>query len=222
MSRSHSFIALFLLLVLLCSFVSCTEEEYNREYNAKEVEDAAEALIKKSLVLNEILYGKGIGYIEDESTQIYKVADQKSLDKFGIVRLSDIEKMLREVFSKSYIETVYSSDIFTPLVEDEITKMYARYFDDEEKDGKYTIYVNKYYDFVLKNKYEYIGKVKAVRSEGDYVIVSSTVRAEREGGISKDFNLEIKLIEESEGWRLASPTYKVYNEYTDIYEDMTK
>jgi hypothetical protein len=75
---------------------------------------------------------------------------------------------------------------------------------------------------VLKNSYEYIGSVKAVRSEGDFVIVSATVRATRDGSISKDFKLEIKLIEESEGWRLASPTYKVYNEYTDIYEDMTK
>ena len=100
--------------------------------------------------------------------------------------------------------------------------MYARYFEDEDKDGKYTIYVNKYYDFALKNSYEYVGSVKAVRSEGEYVIVSATVKATREDGISRDFNLEIKLIEESEGWRLASPTYKVYNEYTDIYEDMIK
>jgi hypothetical protein len=206
----------------LCSFASCAEEEYNREYNAKEVEDAAEILIEKSLVLNEILYGKGIGYIEDESTEIYKKADPKSLEEFGITRLSDVENKLREVFSKSYVDTVYSSDIFTPLVEDEITKMYARYFEDEDKDEKHTIYVNKCYDFVLENSYEYIGKVKAVRSEGDYVIVSATVRAVRKGDISKDFNLEIKLIEEREGWRLASPTYKVYNEYTDIYEDMTK
>ena len=107
-------------------------------------------------------------------------------------------------------------------MEDEITKSYARYFEDEDEEGKTVIYVNKSYNFVLKNSYEYIGRVKAERSEGDFVIVSATVRATRDGGISKDFKLEIKLIEESEGWRLASPTYKVYNEYTDIYEDMTK
>ena len=222
MSRSRGFIALFLLLSITLSFISCTEEEYNREYNAAEVEEKAEELIEKSLLLNELLYGKGIGYIDDEGTEIYKVADQNSLDKFGIKRLSDIETKLREVFSKAYVDTVYASDIFSPVVEDDITKMYARYFEDEDKDGKNTIYVNKSYGFVLKNSYEYIGSVKAVRSEGNFVVVSTTVRATREGNISKDFSLEIKLIEESEGWRLASPTYKVYNEYTDIYEEMNK
>ena len=219
---SRSFWALVLSLVLSFSLVSCAEEEYNREYDAAEVEAAAEELIEKSLVLNEILYGAGIGYIEDESTKIYKIADEDSLEKFEIEHLSQIEPRLRAVFSKSYVDTVYSSDIFTPLVEDEITKSYARYFEDEDEEGKTIIYVNKYYSFVLKNDYEYIGSIKAVRSEGDFVIVSTTVRATRDGSISKDFKLEIKLIEESEGWRLASPTYKVYNEYTDIYEDMTK
>ena len=222
MSRSRSFWTLILSLVMTFSLFSYAEEEYNREYNAAEVEAAAEDLIERSLVLNEILYGKGIGYIEDESTSIYKLADENSLKNFEIEHLSDIEPRLREVFSKAYVDTVYSSDIFTPLVEDEITKSYARYFEDEDKEGKSTIYVNKSYNFVLKNSYEHIGNIKAVRSEGDFVIVSATVRATRDGGISKDFELEIKLIEESEGWRLASPTYKVYNEYTDIYEDMTK
>ena len=222
MSRSQSFLALVLSLIFICSLISCSEEKYNREYDAEKVEAIANELIAKSIVLNDILYGKGIGYKEDDSTEIYKVADEKSLEKLGIEHLSDVEPRLRSVFSKAYVDTVYSSDIFTPLVEDDITKSYARYFEDEDKDGKTTIYVNKYYSFALKNKYEYIGDVKAVRSEGDYVIVSATVRATREGGISKDFKLEIKLIEESEGWRLASPTYKVYNEYTDIYEDMNK
>ena len=222
MSRSRSFWALILSFVMIFSLISCAEEEYNREYNSAEVEAAAEELIESSLVLNDILYGKGIGYTEDESTSIYKVADKESLEKFEIEHISDIEPRLRAVFSKAYVDTVYSSDIFTPLVEDEITKSYARYFEDEDKEGKTVIYVNKSYNFVLKNSYEYIGRVKAERSEGDFVIVSATVRATRDGGISKDFKLEIKLIEESEGWRLASPTYKVYNEYTDIYEDMTK
>ena len=222
MSRSRSFWALILSFVMTLSLISCAEEEYNREYNSAEVEAAAEDLIERSLVLNDILYGKGIGYTEDESTSIYKVADKESLEKFKIEHISDIEPRLRAVFSKAYVDTVYSSDIFTPLVEDEITKSYARYFEDEDEEGKTVIYVNKSYNFVLKNSYEYIGRVKAERSEGDFVIVSATVRATRDGGISKDFKLEIKLIEESEGWRLASPTYKVYNEYTDIYEDMTK
>ena len=222
MSRSRSFWALILSFVMTLSLISCAEEEYNREYNSAEVEAVAEELIESSLVLNDILYGKGIGYTEDESTSIYKVADKESLEKFEIEHISDIEPRLRAVFSKAYVDTVYSSDIFTPLVEDEITKSYARYFEDEDEEGKTVIYVNKSYNFVLKNSYEYIGRVKAERSEGDFVIVSATVRATRDGGISKDFKLEIKLIEESEGWRLASPTYKVYNEYTDIYEDMTK
>ncbi len=211
-----------ILLFSVCfSFISCNNEVKNREYDKEEVETAAKSLIEKSLILNEILYGKGIGYIDDESSLIYKTADEKSLESFGVYSVEDIKNEISKVFSSKYIASIEKSDIFTPLVEDDVTIGYARYFEDE-KDGKITFYVNSSYNFALKNPYEYIGNIEAIRSEGEYVIVKAIVKATRKDGKIREFEHEIKLIEESAGWRLATSTYVVYNEYTDIYEDMNK
>lgn len=216
----RSVIAVTLLLSLILSLLSC-KEEYNREYNKEEVEHEAMRLINESLILNEIIYGKGIDYIEDDTNLIYKKADKASLEYYKINSLSDIKTRLSSVFSKSYVDAIYRSDIFTPLVEDDVTKRYARYFE-EENDGVLDIFVNICYDYALKNSYEYVGGVVADRSVGDYVYVKATVKATREDGKVKEFPIEIRLVEEENGWRLASSTYLVYNEYTDIYEDMTK
>ena len=51
MSRSQSFLALVLSLIFICSLISCSEEQYNREYDAEKVEAIANELIAKSLVL---------------------------------------------------------------------------------------------------------------------------------------------------------------------------
>ncbi len=214
-------ISTLLLLILCFSVFSCTEEIKNREYNKEEVEAAAKSLIEKSIILNEILYGKGIGYIEDGNTVIYKKADNSSLESLGVSSLSEIRTKISDVFSSKYIESIEKSDIFTPLIEDDVTVGYARYFEDE-KDGEVTLYVNSSYRYALKNQYEYIGSISAVRSEGEFVIIKTTVKAIRADGKIREFPHEIKLIEESAGWRLASSTYVVYNEYTDMYEDMNK
>ncbi len=215
-------ITAFLLVMLsLFSVTSCTKQENNRDYDPSEVEAAAEELINKSFILNEILYGKGIGFIPDDSSIIYKKADEKSLLEFGISSIDDLKNKISEVFSEKYIESIEKSDIFTALLDGEVTVSHTRYFEDGEGEDK-VFYVNSVYNYALKNPYEYISDVKAIRSEGEFVIVSAAVRATREDGKVRDFDHEIRLIEEDAGWRLASQTYVVYNEYTDIYEDMNK
>ncbi len=226
MKAFKKYTASLLLIIFVLSLISCgdkaTEEgKKNREYDAAEVEAAAAELIERSVILNELLYGKGIGYIDDGTTLIYKKADEESLSSFGVSSIADIKSEIEEVFSSSYIATIEKSDIFSPLVDGETTISHTRYFEDGE--GEESIfYVNSAYSYVLKNEYEYVSSPKAQRSDGDYVIVRITIRATRSDGKVRDFEHEIKLIEEDAGWRIASQTYVVYNEYTDIYEDMIK
>ena len=225
---------LFAVLFLFCSLVSCSEKEkeptvINREYNAQEVEDAAKELIEKSLPLNEILFGKGLEFdIEDEGKGIYKKATENSLEKYGISSVADIKEKISEVFSSKYIEKkLEGTDIFGSGTDGENIKFYARYFDEIDENGNTYVYVNSIYEYDLKNEYEYISEPRATGSIGDLVVVKATVRAtmysaEGEAPKTKDIDHEIRLIEENGKWLLYSSTYVVYNEYTDIYENMNK
>lgn len=229
--KVKSYFLLVLSLFTLFSLFGCTDEStpptYNREFVASEVEAAAKILIERSIDFNEILYGKGIEYEDDHSNSIYKPAADAALQKYGIRSVEDLKFKLSEVFSSGYIDQINKSDIFNPVVDDGGVRRYTRYFDKTDEDGNTKLFVNAVYDYVLKNTYEYITDPKAVRSSGDVVIVKATVRAtikDEEGNVKKarDFDHEIKLVEESSGWRIHSSTYIVYNEYTDIYEEMTK
>lgn len=226
--------ALLLLVVLslLFSLVSCSDEKettevVNREFNASEVEAAAKDLLEKSLLYNEILFGKGLAYEDGEGTGIYKKATVASLEKNGISSISDLKSRLNEIYSSKYMESLNNSDIFGSVKDGENIKFYPRYYDSTDDEGNICVYVNSVYEYNLKNKYEYISEPRASHSIGDQVVLLATVRVtmEAEEGKepkTKDVEHEIRLIEENGSWRLYSSTYVVYNKYNDIYENMNK
>lgn len=224
--KNKRIISLFLVLVLALSFFGCKKENdeeqiKNREYDKAQVEEAAKILIEKSIAVNEILFGSGLKYDEDDSNSIYKKASASSLESYGVNTVEDIKALAAEVYSSGYMSTVNASDIFSSVSDGENIRFYTRYYNDE--DGG--IYVNSTYDYVLKNKYEYISDPCAIGSIGDIVTVKVTVRAtilgeNGEEKKSRDFDHQIKMIEENGEWKLHSSSYIVYNEYTDIYEDM--
>ncbi len=222
---------LLAVISILFSLFSCSDNEDkdvpDREYNAAEVEQAAKILIEKSLSLNEILYGKGLEWEEGESNENYKKASSASLSHYGINTVDELKKKISEVFSSKYIESLNKSDVFSSVKDGDTIRFYTRYFDDEDENGKSCIFVYTNYDYELKNGYEYITEPKAIGADGDIVIVKATVRASiygENGQIVKvrDFEHEIKMIEENGAWRLNSETYIVYDEYRDQYENMNK
>ena len=154
-----------------------------------------------------------------------------SVENIGISSKAPPQKKpikLAEVFSSKYIEKkLEGTDVFNSGTDGENIRFYARYYDGTDEDGSDHVYVNSIYEYDLKNKYEYISEPRAVGSIGDLVIVKATVRATMEKGDvespkTKDIEHEIRLIEENGNWRLYTSTYVVYNEYTDIYENMNK
>lgn len=226
--KNKKIISLFLILVLALSFFGCKKENdgeqiKNREYDKAQVEEAAKLLLEKSVTVNEILFGRGIEFVEDNSNGIYKKASASSMENFGVNKVEDIKALAAEVYSSGYMSTVNASDIFSSVSDGESIRFYTRYYNDE--DGG--IFVNSTYDYVLKNKYEYISDPEAIGSVGEFVVIKVKVRAtilgeNGESVKSRDFDHQIKMVEESGKWKLHSSSYIVYNEYTDIYEDMNK
>ena len=225
--KSKKNILIFLICLCLFSLFGCKgkveePETINRNYDKETVEAAAKDLIEKSIPINEILFGKGLDFEEEGGTGIYKMATEEALSKYGVSSVEDIKARAAEVYSSGYMGTVNSSDIFNSVSDEGVIRFYTRYYN-AEGGG---IFVNSEYSYALKNTYEYLSDPVALRSEGDVVIVSVSVKASYIGSDknekSRTFDKEIKLVEENGQWKLHSSSYIVYNEYTDIYENINK
>ena len=218
MSRFKKISALIALLaVILSLLVSC---ENDRKYDEAEVIAAAKELIAKSHRLNELLYGKGLAFT-DEGVGVYKRASAESLAYYGIETVEDMKAMVREIFSEDYSEIIFSSDIFTGVKVDGEIKSYARYYQSyDENDLPNGIMVRSDYNYPLRGSYEYHDSMEVIDVEGDIIVVNTLVHATSESGTLKNVNFKVRLEEDTAGWRLVSPTYVVYNEYTDLYDDL--
>lgn len=212
-------IATLLIAFSIFSLFSC---ERDRDYDESEVLSAASELIDKSYKLNELLWGKGLSF-SDEGIGIYKLATEESLAEYGISTLEDMKNMVRDIFSSTYSGVIFNSDVFTSVKIDDVIKSYARYYQKYDENDKPTgIMIRSDYEYELKGSYVYSDSLKVIDVEGEIIVVRALVSATSESDKTKNFEVDIRLIEEEGGWRLIAPTYVVYNEYSDIYEDLKK
>lgn len=225
---------LSLLCVVLAAFLltSCGGEKIiDRSYDEKEVSDAARSLIAASATLNEIFYGTGIPASDAEDAieyGSYKEADAAYLAEVGFESLSQLEEMTRAVFSEGQSDWMIDGKLDRVLDEDGNIIGYARYYEREEKKidaqtgatvQRTVIFVNTSPTFVMVDGEVYydLDSLRVDRSRGEHVIVSLSVRVTDEAGEDHTVRRSYRLLEESDGWRLDSPTYIKYNADTDRY-----
>lgn len=208
-------LALLLMLSLCFSLSSC-----DREYDEAEVLSAASELIEKSYKLNELFYGKGLEYT-DEGLGIYRLASKESLAEYGISTIEDMKNMAREIFSDSYCDVIFKSDIFTSVKVDDVIKSYTRYYQNYDEEGNPDgIMVRTNYDYALTCEYVYHDSMEVVDVVKDVIVVRALVNAKSEDGSEANLNIDLSMIEESDGWRFNTATYVIYNGYSDIYDDL--
>lgn len=212
----NKILGVLLTLVVIFSVFALNSCENNREYDAQIVKTQALELIKKSVSLNDIYYGEGITYKEDESLAIgpYYPADSLSLQSFGIETVEDLKRKTEEVFSVDLTKTIYDTKLSPLYDSDEVIRGYTRYYQTytEDKDPKPKYFmVYRDAEIFLKDKVTYNYDTLVVKeSRGEIVYVEIEVNVETEDGKSQKKTLEIGLIEEANGWRLSSPTYTSY------------
>lgn len=218
-------IGIILTLVVIFTSISLFSCERNREYDEAEVVLAAENLIKKSITLNEIFYGKGIPYIDNAATALgkYYMADDIYLSLMGIETLSDLDKKNREVFSASLSDQIYNTKMKTVYDTDGTIKGYTRYYQKYsilDPDEPECIMVYKEAQVLLKDKVTYnYETLKATGSKGQTVFVEIEVVVETDDGKSQTKTLEVGLVEEKDGWKLSTPTYTTYADL-DYYNNL--
>jgi hypothetical protein len=215
--------ALLLILVVIFALfcnISCSK---NREYDEAEVISAAQTLIKKSEILNDIYYGYGIGYEMNESEAVgaYYRADFFSAQKFGVETIEDIKDLTYDCFTVSYSNSIISTKLSSVSDESGI-QGYARYYQKYNAldDSEECIMVYKYAEVYLVDEvvYDY-ATIRAIGSVGDEVFVEIDVEVTTPDKKMQTQTVKISLLEESNGWRINSPTYVKYVD-RDYYNDL--
>ena len=188
---------------LLLSLISCNQVK-NREYNEEEVLAAAKPLIKESIALNEIFWGKGIGYIEDKNTSdgYYFEANYVDLKEIGISTLAELKEMTKKVFSEEYSNIIFSTTLSSVSDSSGIQGL-ARYYQkykDLECTEPDTIMVYSLAKNFLTDEVEYLyDTMTVIGSVGDVVNVKLSVKVTRDD-VTQIRELTVGLVEVENGW----------------------
>lgn len=220
--KIKAFLLTIIVILSLLLTISCTK---NREYDEAEVTIAAKELLKKSEKLNYIYYGYGIEYEKNESEAngAYYKADSLSLERFGIETVADIENLTYETFSNDLAYSVISTKLNGGSLDEDSTVMnYARYYQKTNAlDGSNEcIMVYKLAEVYLTDETEYLyDTLKVIGSEGEQVLIQIDVKVTNSEEKEQIQTLDFTLIEESNGWRISSPTYVKFVD-REYYEDL--
>ncbi len=207
---------LTLALVGMLILTSCGEDEIpDREYDEAEVLEAARELIDDSIILNEIYWGAGIPYIDDANLKdgVYYPADDTYLSKIGVKTLEDLKNLTRGTFSDDQCEWIFSTLMSSVSDGNGIVSLarYGQKWGGENLDVPEYILVNSDATVWLDDTVDYNYDMMAVSDvEGEVITVRLLVTVTNPEGKIMNENIDVKLIEESDGWRLHSPTYVSY------------
>jgi hypothetical protein len=207
------------LLGLCVNLSSC-----NRKYDEVAVKEEAARLIAASVDLNEIYWGRGIGYVQDASGSngAYYEANFFDLIKYGIRTVDDLKAKTALVFSEAYCESIFAT-AFSSVVDAEELQIYARYYqkyEDENNTVPVAIMVYSLAKVLLTDQIEYhYDTIEVVGSKKKTVYVTIEISVTREDKTQTKV-LKIGLLEEKNGWRLDTPTYSSYNEKEYDYNNL--
>lgn len=205
-------LSIIIVFSMLFSLSSCGEK--NREYDEAEVLSAAENLIKKSERLNKIYWGEGIIYSPDQSLAngAYYSADPESTELLGVNTVDDIINLTKETFTADYAKIAIDTKLSSVSDEDGI-QIYARYYQKYSAldNSPECIMVYKNAEIFLKDKCEYDYSTLCIDSvKGQSIFVKIAVKVTNPDGESMTTHAVVELIEEENGFRINTPTYKRY------------
>ncbi len=210
MKRARVLKCILLFTLVLCTMASVlTFTSCDRDYDEAEVLSEAKSLLMKAEVLNEVYWGDGIDYITGGFTDgIYKQASDIHLASLGFTTIAELKALTEATYSSSYVHTIYTTKLDeAPLG----FVLYIQKWDDEiEKTIPACIMVNTEMVRVADDvSYDYTTlRVEDVEDEIVTVLVDATVT--NLDGESQVRTLRVQLVEESDGWRINSPTFAKY------------
>lgn len=198
-------VAVALLCIFTFGLTGCTKKLSREEATLKVSE-----LVEKSYELNEIVFGKGLEYIETEESKNTRYALVKENDKYNSI--NDIRIAINEVFSEDYGATLKTTAFVGQSGVVDGTKVPERYIENEQG---FLVLKN---DIVLDGSVNVDGEKQEISYYGFKVnkYDTSTIEIKKisrrfiEAYITSEDGKEtilVTLILEENGWRIDSPTY---------------
>ena len=192
---------LLILATTATAFVGCARES-DEEFLA-----IAESLLQKSIAVNEICFGEGLAYGDEDGyvTSGYVEATRASREKYGINTVEEMKARIDEIYSIAtcdYIDTV----IFNPVKQDNAFASYRRYFDAMDGEGGVALMVKKDYEPTAYGKvtYENLQIESHSRARATILVdihVTDGENSRTYEGVSLDMRFE------GDGWRFDTVTY---------------
>ena len=203
-------ISLIILLAVIFSFCSCGVIEYDEQ----EVKKEAEELIKSSVILDEIFWGKGISYVEDlnYANGSYYMASDLDLLKYGISTIRELEEWTLRTYSERYATSTLNSSLGTKNDGDFVYVLvrYYQKFNDAEQLEPECIMVNSRYEPLLTDELEYLyDTIQVISSDKEHIYITIDVNVTR-GEKTQRKTLDISLVVEDGKYQIDTPTYTTY------------
>lgn len=200
-----------LILILL---TSCSSPEYT----ADELRPILDELLTRSAELNVIYFGTGLPLAEDaEAAEEFYAAFDYDIESINYHPVSsdapyqnetELREATLEVFTEDYSEYLFSR-AFTGISEtftDDSTEtsrvesvVYAMYI---ETDGVLTVRLDLDEEAMELGREYDTANMEILRCRDDYVLVKVPTTMNGE-----PLDIELKLVNTADGWRLDSPTY---------------
>ncbi len=203
MKKTVCKIATFLLLVAVTatSLAGCARES-DEEFLA-----LSEALLTKSAAVNEICFGEGLAYGDEDAyvTSGYVEATRASREKYGIETVEEMKALIADVYSVAtceYIDTV----IFSPVRDGVTVTSYRRYFDALDGEGGVCLMVKKDYLPLAVGSVSYANLriVSHSRARAE-ILADVTVTDGESTRTDRDVSFDLRY--EQGAWKLDTVTY---------------
>ena len=196
-------VTVVLVLIFILGLTSCTKKLSEDEAIAKVSE-----LIDASYELNEIVFGKGLEYIETEESKNTKYALVKENDKYNSI--NDIKQEIYKVFSEQYTITLENTAFKGQSGAIDGTRVPARYI--ENSQGflvlkEKTVHEDENEDDKLNDGYYSIEVLKYDTSTIEIKKISRRFIEAYITSVDGNETILVTLILEENGWRIDSPTY---------------
>ncbi len=210
--------ALRKIIVIITLFATLVPALFScdRKYDEAEVISAAETLIKKSALIEDILFGEGFSTDMMDTNIGYKKVEPASIKQYSEKlgeSFSDLAGF-RAVISKVYTAG-YANDIFSGVLYGTIDS-HTRYYQDGDYIMADTTFERRKVDSIT---YHY-STLKVEDVNGEKITVSIDITITTKDGKSQNRNIEVDMLEEASGWKLDTPTFAVYNENYNDYKDL--
>ena len=189
----------------LAFFVGC-----DRSYDEAEVKAAAEQLLEKSLLVNEIFYGEGLEYDENSivSSGSYSPATASALSELGISSTDGLRNLAKEVYTDGLCDIIFRTKLSSLKDGDggDIVSL-TRYFDKNVKGTNYLM-VYTLDEANYDNEIEYLYETLTVTgADGEYIMIEVDVLLTSGIGLTRSDRVEFILLEENDGFRLDTLSF---------------